>query len=173
MNRTETNDSTVLDCMRKVQRWRMAFFGLVILLAGVIIGAASVLVFLRHRPINAPAGPEFISETMIRGLRRQLRLSQEQAEQVESILQKRMQKLHEIRMNARPQIFEQLRLMDEEITAILTEHQRPIWKQRLSNLQRQLRPMGPRRGNGTEGPPYRRGQRGFGPPASSPNEPPG
>ncbi len=171
MNQTETNDSQIINYMRKVHRWRMAFFALVILLAGIVIGAASVIILLRPKPIGPSTGPEFVSEAMIRGLQRQLQLSPEQVEQVESILQKYMQKLHEIRMNARPQMAEQLRLMNEEISAVLTEQQRRIWQERLLPLQRQLRPPGPRRGSGPEGPPFRRGQRGFGPPVSPPNEP--
>jgi hypothetical protein len=169
MSQIEANDNTIIECVRKAHRWRMAFFGLVILLAGIVIGAASVIILLRPRPVGPPVGPEFVSEEMISGLRRQLGLSPEQIEKVESILQKHMQKLHEIRMNARPQIAEQLRLMNEEISAVLTETQRQIWQERLYRLQRQFR----RRGNGLEGPPFRRGQRGLGPPISSPNEPPG
>jgi len=171
MNQTETNNNQIIDYMRKVHRWRMAFFGLVILLAGIVIGATSVIILLKPKPIGPSAGPEFVSETMIRGLGRQLRLSPEQKEKVESILQEHMQKLHEIRMNARPQIAEQLRLMNEEISSVLTEQQRQIWQERLLPLQRQLRQRGPRRGSGLEGPQFRRGQRGFGPPASPPNEP--
>jgi len=170
MSQIETNDSTIMECMRKAHSWRMAFFGLVILLAGIVIGATSVIILLKPKPIGSSAGPEFVSETMIRGLRRQLGLSPEQKEKVEAILQKHMQKLHEIRMNARPQINEQLQLMNEEISAVLTEQQRQIWQERLLPLQRQLRQRGPRRGNGLEGPPFRRGQRGPGPP-QSPNMP--
>jgi Spy/CpxP family protein refolding chaperone len=171
MNRIETNDSTIMESMRKAHGWRMAFFGLVILLAGIAIGAASALILQRPRPIGPFTGPEFVSEAMIRGLRRQLQLSPEQMEKVESILQKHMQKLHEIRMNARPQIAEQLRLMNEEISSVLTEQQRQIWQERLYRLQRQFRQRGPRRGDDLEEPPFRRGQRGLGPPVSPPNEP--
>jgi len=159
MSQIEANDNTIIECVQKAHRWRMAFFGLVILLAGIVIGATSVIVLLKPKPVGPPAGPEFVSETMIRGLRRQLGLSPEQIEKVESILQKHMQKLHEIRMNARPQIAEQLRLMNEEISSVLTEQQRQIWQERLLPLQRQLRQRGPRRGNGLEGPPFRRSQR--------------
>jgi hypothetical protein len=171
MSQIEANDKKILECMRKANHWRMAFFGLVILLAGVVIGAALATILLRPRPVIGPAaGPEFVSETMIRGLQRQLGLSPEQMEKVESILQEYIQKLHEIRMNARPQIAEQLRLMNDEISAVLTEQQKQIWQERLLPLQRQLRQGGPRRGNGMGGPPFRRGQRGLGP-LSSPNEP--
>jgi hypothetical protein len=136
----------------------MAFFRLVILLAGIVIGATLAIILIRQRPISPQTGPEFVSEAMIRGLQRRLRLSLEQAEKVESILQQRLQKLHEIRMNARPQIAEQLRLMNEEISAVLTDQQRQIWQEKLYRLQRQIRPHGPRPGIGQEVSPFRRGQ---------------
>lgn len=158
--------------MRKLHRWRMAFFGLAILLAGIVIGAASTLILVRPRPIGWPGGPEFVSEGMLRSLQRYLHLSREQADKVESILQKHMRKLHEIRMNARPQIVEQLRLMNEEISAVLTEQQKQIWQDRLQQLQRQLQPRGRRWGGGAEGPPRGRGRGKFGPPPTR-NGPPG
>jgi len=172
MNHTETTDSQGVNYMRKLHRWRMAFFGLIILMAGLVIGAASTLILVRPRPIGWPGGPEFVSEGMLRSLQRYLHLSREQAEKVESILQKHMRKLHEIRMNARPQIVEQLRLMNEEISAVLTEQQKQIWQDRLQQLQRQLQPRGRRWGGGAEGPPRGRGRGKFGPPPTR-NGPPG
>lgn len=160
---TETTDSLRINYMRKIHRWRMAFFGLVILLAGIIIGAASMIILVRPRPAGWPGGsPEFVSEKMLRGLQHQLHLSREQVDKVQSILQKHMRKLHDIRMNARPQIVEQLRLMNEDVSAVLTEQQKQIWQDRLHRLQRQLQPRGRRRGGGMEGPGRGRGR--FGPP---------
>jgi len=170
---TETTDSLSVNYMRKMHRWRMAFFGLVILLAGLVIGAASTLILVRPRPIGWPGGgPEFVSDEMLRGLQRYLHLSREQADKVESILQKHMRKLNDIRMNARPQIVEQLRLMNEEISAVLTEQQKQVWQDSLQQLQRQLQPRGHRWGAGMEGPSRGRGRGKFGPPPPR-NGPPG
>jgi len=163
-DRTETTDSLSVNYMRKLHRWRMAFFGLAILLAGIVIGAASTLMLVRPHPIGWPDGPEFVSERMLRGLQHQLHLSSEQADEIESILQKYMRKLNDIRMDARPQIVEQLRLMNEEISAVLTEQQKQVWQDSLHQLQRQLQPRGYRWGAEREGPPYRQGRGKFGPP---------
>lgn len=173
MNHTdniETTDSLSVNYMRKLHRWRIAFFGLAILLAGIVIGAASTLILVRPRPIGWPDGPEFVSQGMLHGLQRYLHLSREQTEKVESILQKHIRKLNDIRMNARPQVIEQLQLMNEEISAVLTEQQKHIWQDRLHQLQRQLQPHGRRWGGGMEGPPYRQGRGKFGPPP--PRNPP-
>lgn len=146
MNQTEPPDSPTI-VLRKLHRWRMAFFGLVILVAGVVIGAGSMLIFVRHQPMGGPAVQEFTGKRMIRGLQRDLDLSPEQVEKIEPILRERMQKLHEIRRKARPQIAEQLRLMNEEVSSLLDEHQKDLWQQHLARLQRKLRP-GPRRRRG-------------------------
>lgn len=157
MNQTEYSTKPTI-VQRKLHRWRMAFFGLVILLAGIVIGAASMLILAPHRLMRPPQGPEIASERMIPRLRHLLGLSSEQMEKLEPILQKHMQRLHEIRMGARSEITEQLHQMNEEISALLTEEQKQLWQQNLHHLQRQLRPPGPRQRNGMGEHRYRRGR---------------
>lgn len=175
MSQTETTDSPNVDYMRKLHRWRMAFFGLVILLAGLVIGVSSTLMLVRHRPMGPPWGPEYVSERMIRHLQQELDLSPEQVKKIEAIVEKRMQKLEAIRKEARPKVAEQLKLMNEEISAVLTEEQRrdwqENWKRQFHRFQRPPRPgEGPRRRGG---PPdrMRRGPERFGAPPD-PNRPP-
>ena len=157
MNQTETTDSPNVDYMRKLHRWRMAFFGLVILLAGLVIGVSSTLMLVRHRERGRPWGPEFFSRKMVDDLQRDLDLSAEQAKKIGAIVKNRMQKLEEIREEARPKVAEQLKLMNEEISAALTEEQKRTWqenwKRRFHSFQRPPRPGGPRPGEG----PRRRG----------------
>ena len=45
--------------LSRLHRWRMAFFGLVILMAGVVIGAGSVMIWAGHKtPVRlGPARP--------------------------------------------------------------------------------------------------------------------
>lgn len=180
MNQTETTDSPNVDYMRKLHRWRMAFFGLVILLAGLVIGVSSTLTLVRHRPMGPPPGPEFVSRRMVHDLQRDLDLSPEQAKKIGAIVKERMQKLDEIRKEARPKVAEQLKLMNEEISAVLTEEQKRAWQdnwqRRFHRFQRPSRPGGPRPGEGPRrrgGPPedrMRRGPQLFGPPPG-PNRP--
>jgi hypothetical protein len=175
MSQTETTETPNVDYMRKMHRWRMAFFGLVILLAGLVIGASSTLMLVRHGERGHPWGPEFVSKKMVDDLQRDLGLSPEQAKKIEAIVKKRMQKLEVIRKEARPKVEEQLKLMNKEISAVLTEEQRRTWeenwKRRFHRFQRPPRPgEGPRRRGG---PPdrMRRGPERFGPPPD-PNRPP-
>jgi Spy/CpxP family protein refolding chaperone len=180
MNQTETAESPNVDYMRKLHRWRMAFFGLVILLAGLVIGISSTLMVVRHGERVHPWGPGFPSGTIImRDLQRYLDLSPEQVKKIEAIVKKRMQKLEQLREEARPKVAEQLKLMNEEISAVLTEEQRrdwqQNWKREFHRFQRPPRPGGPRPGEGPRhrgGPPdrIRRDPQGIGPPPD-PNRP--
>ena len=135
MSKTEGTDNLTVSCMHRLQRWRMAFFGVVILLAGLVIGGASMLIFMPHRLMRPPRGPEFETMRMIGPLRRDLGLSGEQTERIKPILDKHMGKLSDIREDARSEISKTLEKMNQEISAILTEGQRQIWQGQLVRLQ--------------------------------------
>ena len=162
MNQIE-QDNLVL-AMQRVHRWRMAFFGLVILLAGVAIGASLALILGRGLLEQRPPGQERSGKRMIRDMRHHLNLSPEQAEEIDPILKKHMKALRKIRTEVRPRIIEQLELMNNEISSMLNEQQQSLWQRHFQRLRRNLqeapgpgdhRPPGPhdRRGpGGREGP---------------------
>jgi hypothetical protein len=128
----------------------MAFFSLVILLAGLVIGSASTVIVLRSR-FGPPGGGmgQFTGGRMLGRLHRELDLSPEQREQLEPIIQKYMQELHEIRQNAARTIDERLRRMNEEISSVLDEDQQRRWQHHLEQLRERLPDRGRRRGPGT------------------------
>ncbi len=148
MNQTETTNSPTTHYMRRLHRWRMAFFGLVILLAGIVIGAASIMIVAPHRLTRPPRPPEIAIESLLSELERCLHLTPGQREKIEPILQEHMQKLDDIRFDACSEIDETLGQMNEDITVLLTEQQKQIWQRRLHRLQRQLRPSGRGPGKG-------------------------
>jgi TolA-binding protein len=137
--------------------------------------------------LRRPApGPEFQSLQVLPPLRRDLGLSQEQSEKIKPLIDGYMKKLQDIRENARTEIENTLRQMNEEISSILTQPQRQRWQMEMNQLQQELRPGGPRRnGMGPMGPRGRRGmesggqrggrgqryRRGFQPPLTGPNLP--
>jgi hypothetical protein len=138
MNQLENPDSpTVL--LRRLHRWRMAFFGLVILLAGMLSGAAVTLLAvgpLRHaqRPPAVPPVTVLMEEVIPR-----LHLSPEQARQVEPIVRKHYQRLHAIQQKGRTEIEGELKLMNEEMFGVLNEEQAHLWAQLLQSLPAQIR----------------------------------
>ncbi|MBW8042513.1 MAG: hypothetical protein FVQ85_21305 [Planctomycetes bacterium] len=136
------------DYLKQMHRWRMAFFGLVILLAGIVIGASSMsMISHRRRPLHPPP-PEVATESLLDEMERSLHLTPKQREKIDPILQEHMQKLDNIRTDARSEINEILGQMNEGITAVLTEQQKQIWQRRLQRLQRQFRPPGRGPGGG-------------------------
>jgi hypothetical protein len=160
MSNTEITDNLTINYMRKLHRWRMAFFGVVILLAGIVIGGASMMILVPQRLMEPPGGPEFQGLRMIPMLERDLDLTPEQSNKIKPILAENMEKLREIRMNARSEIGQILEQMQKQISAVLTERQRQLWQEQLDRLQGELRPGG-RRGNEMAGPPG--GGMGMGP----------
>lgn len=182
-NNTEKNDNTNIEHIRKAYYWRNAFFGLVILIAGIVIGGASMSIFTAHRLGKPARGREFNSLQVIPPLRRNLDLTKEQTEKIKPIIDEHMTKLYELRENARIEIENTLKQMNEDISKILTERQRRIWQRELDRLQREVRRdrqrrngmgPGPRRGNEEAGPRRGRRQRQSlrrGPGREPPNEP--
>lgn len=160
MSDTDRHDNLTIDYMQKLHRWRMAFFGVVILLAGIVIGGASMMILVPQKLIKLPPGPEFESEIMIPPLRRDLGLTPEQADKIKPIMDKYMGKLNQIRMNARTEVGETLKQMNKEIAVILTDEQRQIWQQGLNRLERELHPGDWRGGGGPGGGRFRRGEPG-------------
>jgi gas vesicle protein len=158
MSQNETINNPAVSFLNKAHYWRMAFFGLVILVAGAIIGGSSMLIFAPKKLIKPPPGPEFRSLRMIPPLSRDLGLAPEQAEKIKPILDKHMQKLDTIRIEARQEIAETLKQMNQEIAAILTDQQQQLWQRELDRLQGELRGGGPRWGEGPGGPRFRGGQ---------------
>jgi hypothetical protein len=159
MNDIKTTDDIPVNYIQKMHRWRMAFFGVIILLAGIIIGGASMMIIMPDRLIRPPAGPEFESLRMIPPLRRDLGLTQEQAKKIQPILDNYMQKLRNIRENARTEVEQTLEQMNTEISSVLTEQQKQKWTEEVERLQRQIRPGRRRMGERMEGP-RRGGERG-------------
>jgi hypothetical protein len=160
MSEIESSDNLGIDYMQKMHRWRMAFFGVVILLAGIVIGGALMMILAPQMLIKLPPGPEFSPQIMIPPLRAELGLTDEQTEKIKPIMDKYMSKLNQIRMNARTEIGDTLKQMNDEIAAILTDEQKEIWQRGLDRLDRELHPGDWRRGEGPGGPPFRRGEPG-------------
>jgi len=162
MNRSDTNDNPIL-LLRQAHRWRMAFFGLVILLAGITLGVAGTLLCVGPAEGQPPMEPAMVVNAIVGRFRGELGITREQDGQIRRILQTRMGKLHEIRVRARPEIEEQLQEMKEEIAAVLTDAQRSRWEGIMERLDEEFH-RGMRRGPGGPGAGFRGGRDGIGPP---------
>jgi hypothetical protein len=133
MNQPENPDNPMV-LLRRLHHWRMAFFGLVILLAGMLSGAAVTLLTVRHLDRAGPLPIEGAVTTLIRGVGPRLHLSAEQVQQIQPILEKHVTRLHEIWADGRTQIVEELRAMNDEVLPVLDENQQRLWHQYLQDL---------------------------------------
>ena len=123
-----------MQLLLRSQRWKMAFFGLIILIAGLLIGAGSSLLIMGRPPSEQPPGVEFINERTISRLQHELNLTHEQTQQVKVIFDKHLQALHQIRQQARPQIAARMNQLHTEVMAILDEQQQELWTQNIQRL---------------------------------------
>jgi Spy/CpxP family protein refolding chaperone len=159
MSRNEKTDNQAVSHINKAHMWRMAFFGLVILVAGAVIGGSTMLIFAPKKLTKPPRAPEFASVRMVGQLHRELRLTPEQTEKIKPVLKEHMQTLNDIRIDAQDQIGEALEQMNEQISSLLTDRQKQMWQKRLRHLQNPLRGGGgPGWGEGPGGGRFRGGQ---------------
>jgi hypothetical protein len=163
--------------LRRLHRWRMAFFGVVILLAGMLGGAAATLLIIRHLGPDRPQPPVHAVKMMLARLSGPLHLTAEQRQQVEPILQKHLAKLDQIQVDGQKAIAEELRLLSQEMDGVLTEDQMHLWDRLFLDLPGPIRHIpegrgpglgrGPAPPGGWRGPPS--GKRG---PLHLPSQPP-
>lgn len=172
MSGIESPDNLGIDYVQKMHRWRMAFFGVVILLAGIVIGGALMMILAPQMLMKPPPGPEFEPLRIIPPLRADLGLTDEQAEKIKPIMDKYMTKLNQLRTNARTEVGETLKQMNEEIAAVLTDEQKARWQSELNRLERDLHPPDWRRGEGPGpgGGRFRRGEPDMDRPELGPRE---
>jgi hypothetical protein len=135
-----------------MHRWKTAFFGLVILLAGLVIGASAAAIYLRQfRPGVAP-GIESVNDRTLAALQQELQLDPAQRERIRSILARRLEAIDEIRAEARPRIAREMNELYEEVFAVLDGPQRVKWRESMIRLDEHFRgPHGRGRGMGFGG----------------------
>ncbi|MHC4905048.1 MAG: hypothetical protein ACYTEN_04400 [Planctomycetota bacterium] len=124
-----------------------AIFSVLILVSGIIIGSGVTLMTAeRVKKKSVPPGPEYLSRRMINRLVRELNLSPEQQLQLNPIVKQHMEAMEKIRQEARPQISEEIKQMNDSIMALLDEGQKKVWADKIQRMQDNFPRMGSRRG---------------------------
>lgn len=168
MNQLESPDNPTI-LLRRLHRWRMASFGLIILVAGMVSGAAVTTLTIgsrdRWQGQGLPKGPiEPVVTKMLEDVTVPLHLSPEQVEQVRPIFQDHITRLHEIFADGRTQIMNELKNLNEKLAPVLDDEQKDLWEKYLQNLPGPFqRGGGPMHRRGGQGPDdgHGRGGRGF------------
>lgn len=146
MNQPDSNDNLTL-ALRRMHRWRMAFFGLVLMISGSVLGVAVTTLVLR--PKDRPRWPDPVNAALIMTtrLKEELGLSAEQEEKIKTILQTQMQTLDEMRKAAFTQIETVMQATEDEISKVLSQEQRKQLREVLERMKGEF-PRGMRRGPG-------------------------
>lgn len=148
MENIEKNSNINIEHLKKIYFWRNAFFGVVILFAGIAIGGAAMSIMSDRKPDNSPLPNLDASNNLMPRLRQALGLNQEQVSKIRPILESHIKKLLQIRENARVDIYSTLEQMGKEINPILSDIQKRVWQQELVRIQRDFNPVPPRLGGG-------------------------
>jgi hypothetical protein len=148
MDNIEKNSNINIEHLKKIYFWRNAFFGLIILAAGIAIGGAIMSILSERKLDNASPPPIEASNNLMPRLRQTLGLTQEQVSKIRPILDSHIQKLLQIRENARVEIYNTLEQMGKEINPELGEIQKRVWQQELLRIQRDFSPAPLRPGVG-------------------------
>ncbi len=154
------NPDNPMILLRRLHRWRMAFFGLIILIAGITIGAAATFVAVHYVAPKPPGRAERPYLAVLDRIVPRLRLSREQAEKVKPILRTHMQRLDEIREEGRVQIAKELEAMDEQMATVLSQDQWRLWRDLVRGLPGEFQRGPGRYGSGPQGPFGPRGGQG-------------
>jgi hypothetical protein len=148
MNPHESIDGRLI-LLRRLQRWRMAFLGVIILFGGAMSGAAATLLILRYVGQKGPLSPPFMVERMLERLDDRLHLTADQRRQAKPILLQHVQKLRGIWEEGRTAIRQELELLDRDMSQVLDKDQEQLWRQLHEPLVRPFRrgpmrrPLGP------------------------------
>ena len=148
----DLHDPLVL--LQRIHRWRTAFFGLIILIAGAAIGASGMFMWDRHKLIKkqpprrttqqqvATKPPPSIMNTpwgrLSVSLQKRLNLTDQQAREIRPILRTHMSQLEKIKREARPKIAEELTQMNGKVIALLNDKQKRMWSQDFRKLRQQF-----------------------------------
>ncbi len=114
--------------LKRALYWRMAFFSIIILLAGMAIGASGMFLWFSNQKPKAAVPQTVTINRAMRRLEYQLKLKKPQAEQIKPMLRKCVVSLEQVRKKARPQINQDLRHMNQGIASVLEANQMKKWK---------------------------------------------
>jgi len=128
--------------------------GLIVLVAGVAIGAGATYLYLSKPQESRVREPEIFAEHMLGRLSRDLDLTPEQREQLTPILREHHKQLSDLRASVRPQIVRQLEQMNSDIADVLTPEQAQLWRNKIQRLEEHF-PTFRGRGRGRDGEPDR------------------
>lgn len=120
----------------KRRRWKLALWGLVILLCGMVIGAGITLHAGSFMILHVIGRDSKMAEHITKRIDRDLDLTDEQRSQVSKIVSHRVFEFKSILIEDYPRIKEQFELMHTEVALLLTEKQKLKWEKHYKKVQK-------------------------------------
>lgn len=165
---------------RRIRRRRMVrllALTVIIFICGGAAGWGVGVLLRRPPPMSMGFGPEPPLDRMVRQLRDELLLSDDQARQVHQIYQQREDALHAIRQKMEPELKSEYDKLDEQMKGVLNSAQYQRWSERFQSVRSRMLPPPPPPPPDGQGPgrmPPPRGPPGPGPqgPGDQPNRGP-
>lgn len=122
--------------LEQKRRWRLVGFGLLLLLVGMIIGAAGGVIATRTVVHRAMKNPDSARDRYVARVKQQLKLEGDQADRFDAIVAERISGLREIRLATVPAVRAEFVTLDTQMRAILTEEQVAVWNRHYARIQK-------------------------------------
>lgn len=129
-----------IEAIQQLYKKQMVAFGVIILFAGVIIGAGLTMVYYETQKPPQPSGIEHLRGRHIARLKEELQLTEDQEKQIKEVFLTHMQSLQSIREQARPQIAEEMNSLNEKVLEILDDNQDAQWAEKVNRLRKRFDP---------------------------------
>ena len=143
----DEQDLTYIKEIHRSHQWKMAFFGLLFLIIGIVIGAGAGVLILGRKPIPEPGHPDDYIMRVTRRMERELNLSEPQAKQIRQIVDKHLRQLYQIREDSRPLIEQEVVTMNQQVMEVLDQQQKRIWQEKTRQLHNRFQKGQMRRQN--------------------------
>ncbi len=125
---------------------------IILFLCGGAAGWGVAIICRRPPPMAMGLGPEAPLDGMVRQLRDELLLSDDQARQVRQIYQQRQDALQAIRQKMGPELKSEYDKLDEQMKGVLNSAQYRRWSERFRSVRNRMLPPPPPPGGPGPGP---------------------
>jgi hypothetical protein len=120
--------------------WIVALLLLAAFGFGAVCGGAVTVVVVLKRAREMVRHPERRVPEGVKWLARKLDLTDAQREKISAILQRQYEDFTALRREAGPRVRQRLEQTDREVSEVLTETQRPVWRDLADRLRRDWMP---------------------------------
>ena len=122
------------------RHWRIVLLMLIVFIAGGVVGSAGTVIWAMDHFQHIARHPEEAPRRITARMAEKLDLTDEQAEQVREILERRQQDLMVIHHEIRPRVEEVLNASRAEIAAVLNDQQQAEWEEMYQRFDRRWMP---------------------------------